>query len=78
MPFVFIACLASCDNEASVKKEADTLKNTIDTLLNKVKNSEAADSLRAKGGRIKDSFESKGGKLLEKAKEKFNDLKKKD
>ncbi len=75
---VFIVAIAACNGTSTVEREADTLGKNIDTLLNKVENSETMDSIKSKGGRLLDSAKSKGGLLLNKAEDKFKDLKKKD
>ena len=58
--------LFACENSTSAKAELDSTKKDIDTLVNKIENSEVVDSIKSKGGKILDSVKSKGGKLVEK------------
>lgn len=73
-----VAGLSACDNSTTAGAGLDSAKNKLDTLVNRVENSEVVDSIKAKGGDILDSVKSKGGKLKDKAEEKFDDLKRKD
>lgn len=73
-----VAGLVSCDNAGEVKSTLDSAKGKLDTLANRIENSETLDSLKAKGGKILDSVKSKGGKLIDKAGEEINDIRTKD
>ena len=89
LPFVFIAGLAACDDSSKVTIETDSIKNKVDTIVNRIENSEVMDSIKSKGGRILDSVKSKsselwdstkskGGRLIDKGEKKLQNLKKKD
>ena len=67
--------LFACENSTSVKVDLDSTKNEIDTLVNKVENSEVVDSIKTKGGEILDSVRSKGGELMKKVDVSISDKK---
>lgn len=73
-----VAGIVSCDNAGEVRSELDSAKNKLDTLANRIENSETIDSIQSKGGKILDSVKSKGGKLIDKAGEEINDIRGKD
>ena len=65
--FVTIASgLVACENSATAGAELDSAKTKIDTLVNKIENSEVVDSIKSKGGVILDSVKTKGGRLMKK------------
>jgi hypothetical protein len=75
---IVVVGLASCENNDSVKIDLDSAKTKLDTLANRIENSETIDSIRSKGGKILDSVKSKGGKLIDKAGVEINDIRIKD
>jgi hypothetical protein len=72
-----LAGLVACKGSGNVEAEIGTLKNEADTMVNKIENSEVADSIKSKGGRLLDSTKAKGGRVINKLEDKFNDIKNK-
>ena len=72
--FMVVVGLASCENNDSVKIDLDSAKTKLDTLANRIENSETIDSIRSKGGKILDTLKSKGGKLVDRAGVEVNDI----
>ena len=65
--------LVSCDNSGEVKAELDSAKTKLDTLANRIENSETMDSIKSKGEKIFDSVKSKGGRLVDRVENEIND-----
>ena len=70
---VLVAGLASCENSGEIKTELDSARTKLDTLTNRIENSETIDSIRSKGGKILDSVKSKGGKVIDRIDREIND-----
>ena len=75
LALILLAGLSACDNSSEIQSELDTTKKKLDTLVNRVENSEVVDSIKSKGGKLLDSVKSKGGRLMDKVEEKADDRK---
>jgi hypothetical protein len=80
---LLISWFIACNNSGNVTVEVESLGKKVDTTLDKALNSETADSIRSKGGKILedvktkggeiwDSTKSKGGRLLDKGEKEWN------